>query len=53
MRNAANELRFSEAEGELSVSDNEKVSDITVSGDGSWQKKGSLVAQLRCHNFCP
>lgn len=39
MQNAANKLRFSEAKGELSVSDNEKVSDITVSGDGSWQKR--------------
>ena len=40
MQNAVNEFRFIEAEGELPVSDNEKVSDITISGDGSWQKRG-------------
>ena len=51
MQNGANELRFCEAKGELSVSGNEKVSDITLSGDGSWQK-GSLLAQLRCHSYC-
>ena len=42
MQNAANEFRFSEAEREidLDVSYDDRVSDITVSGDGSWQKRG-------------
>ena len=41
MQNAANEFRFSEAEREidLDVSYDDRVSDITVSGYGSWQKK--------------
>ena len=53
MRNAANELRFSEAEGELSLSDNEKVSDITVSGDGSWQKKRVTPRSVALSQFLP
>ena len=42
MQNAANEFRFSEAEREidLDVSCDDRISDITVSGDGSWQKRG-------------
>ena len=42
MENAANEFRFSEAEREidLDVSYDDRVSDITVSRDGSWQKRG-------------